>query len=60
MLDGGADVRHIQALVGHASLASTERYTHVAIARLHEVHARTDPAARAPEPPPTAPPEAEG
>jgi integrase/recombinase XerD len=49
MLDGGADVRHIQALLGHASLASTERYTHVAIARLQEVHARTHPAARLPE-----------
>jgi integrase/recombinase XerD len=45
MLDGGADVRHIQALLGHASLATTERYTHVAIARLQEVHARTHPAA---------------
>jgi integrase/recombinase XerD len=46
MLDGGADVRHIQALLGHASLATTERYTHVAITRLQEVHARTHPAAR--------------
>ena len=47
MLEGGADVRHIQALLGHASLATTERYTHVAITRLQEVHARTHPAARA-------------
>ena len=46
MLDGGADVRHIQALLGHASLATTERYTHVAISKLQQVHARTHPAAR--------------
>jgi integrase/recombinase XerD len=46
MLDNGADVRFIQALLGHASLATTERYTHVAITRLQEVHARTHPAAR--------------
>jgi integrase/recombinase XerD len=45
MLEGGADVRHIQALLGHASLATTERYTHVAIGRLQEVHARTHPGA---------------
>lgn len=48
MLEGGADVRHIQALLGHASLATTERYTHVAIGKLQEVHARTHPAARLP------------
>jgi integrase/recombinase XerD len=45
MLDNGADVRHIQALLGHASLATTERYTHVAISKLQEVHAKTHPAA---------------
>ncbi len=45
MLEGGADVRHIQALLGHASLATTERYTHVAIGKLQEVHARTHPGA---------------
>ena len=48
MLDAGADVRHIQALLGHASLATTERYTHVAISKLQEVHARTHPAAKLP------------
>ncbi len=42
---GGADVRHIQALLGHASLASTERYTHVAITKLQQVHAATHPGA---------------
>jgi integrase/recombinase XerD len=61
MLEGGADVRHIQALLGHASLSSTERYTHVAITKLQEVHARTHPAARVPaEPTPSHPrPEAD-
>jgi integrase/recombinase XerD len=48
MLDAGADVRHIQALLGHASLATTERYTHVAITKLQEVHAGTHPAAKLP------------
>jgi len=46
MLDNGADVRFIQAMLGHASLATTERYTHVAISKLQQVHARTHPAAR--------------
>jgi integrase/recombinase XerD len=53
MLDAGADVRHIQALLGHASLATTERYTHVAISKLQEVHARTHPAASVLPPPAT-------
>ena len=46
MLDNGADVRFIQEMLGHASLATTERYTHVVISKLQQVHARTHPAAR--------------
>lgn len=46
MLDGGADVRFIQAMLGHADLSTTEIYTRVAIRKLQEVHARTHPSAR--------------
>lgn len=45
MLDNGADVRFIQAMFGHASVATTERYTHVAISRLQQVHAAIHPGA---------------
>ena len=44
MLDGGADVRHIQELLGHRNLGTTQIYTHVSIGKLCEVHARTHPA----------------
>ncbi|MGH7407124.1 MAG: tyrosine-type recombinase/integrase, partial [Candidatus Methylomirabilales bacterium] len=44
MLENGADVRYIQALLGHADLASTQVYTHVAIGKLKEVHTATHPA----------------
>jgi integrase/recombinase XerD len=46
MLEGGADVRMIQAMLGHASLETTALYTHVAIRTLKEVHERTHPGAR--------------
>jgi len=46
MLEAGADIRHIQAILGHASLQSTQLYTHVSIKHLQEVHARTHPAAK--------------
>lgn len=58
MLENGADIRYIQALLGHAELTTTEVYTRVAILKLKEVHDATHPArltARqdAPAPPPT-------
>jgi integrase/recombinase XerD len=51
MLEGGADIRAIQEILGHESLASTQIYTRVSIRHLKEVHARTHPAAESPEPP---------
>ena len=46
MLENGADVRFIQAMLGHASLESTQIYTRVSIAKLKEVHDATHPAQR--------------
>lgn len=46
MLEGGADIRFIQAMLGHADLSSTELYTRVAIGKLKEVHAATHPSAK--------------
>ncbi len=43
MLDRGASIRHIQAILGHESLCSTQIYTHVSISKLCEVHAKTHP-----------------
>ena len=45
MLEGGADIRYIQEMLGHAALVSTEVYTHVSIGKLKEVHDATHPAA---------------
>jgi integrase/recombinase XerD len=47
MLNNGADIRFIQAILGHAQLSTTEIYTHVSIAKLKEIHALTHPAERA-------------
>ena len=44
MLDNGADIRFIQAMLGHASLDTTQKYTHLSIKQLKEVHSRTHPA----------------
>jgi integrase/recombinase XerD len=43
MLEGGADIRFIQAMLGHAELSTTQIYTQVAIRQLQRVHAMTHP-----------------
>ena len=44
MLEGGADTRFIQQMLGHADLSTTQIYTHVAIRQLQEIHRATHPA----------------
>jgi len=46
MHENGADIRMIQALLGHAKLETTQIYTHLSIKQLQEVHAATHPAAK--------------
>jgi integrase/recombinase XerD len=46
LLKRGADIRHIQVLLGHASLSTTERYTRVEISDLQAVVKRAHPRGR--------------
>jgi integrase/recombinase XerD len=49
MLEGGADIRYIQQLLGHAKLETTAIYTEVSIRQLIEVHTRCHPSGKAAE-----------
>jgi integrase/recombinase XerD len=45
MLEGGADIRYIQAMLGHAEMSTTQIYAQVSVRALQAVHAATHPAA---------------
>ncbi len=50
MLEGGADIRYVQAMLGHAELSTTQIYAQVSIRALQAVHAATHPGSTTPMP----------
>jgi integrase/recombinase XerD len=47
MLENGADIRYIQAMLGHVKLETTQIYTQVSIKKLQQIHTLTHPASQA-------------
>ena len=46
MLEGGADIRFIQQMLGHVDISTTQIYTQVSIRQLKEIHTATHPSAK--------------